>query len=526
MIRFENFRFRYSNSQRFALRDINLKIEDGEFVMLVGNSGSGKSTFLRAINSLIPHFYGGEYCGRVSVYGKNPENTAPRDMTKIVGTVLQDPENQLLMNEVGREIAFPLENMGLSAKEITKRVEDILNLLDIEHLRHRKIENLSGGEKQKVAIASAMAMHPRVLLLDEPTSQLDPKSAESIISLIERINDELGTSILLVEHRLENTVHRADRLIVLRDGEVIGDGEPRVIMEKLDMDALGIGYPPVARVARMFHKDYLPLTVKEARKVLEDVFLGVEIKEKEEMVESVVSIINLQFGYSGKKVLTGLNFDIPSRGVTGIIGRNGSGKTTLAKIIAGILKPQGGKIKYRVKKNEIGMVFQNPNLHVIGKSVYEDIAYTLRARNEKNVEERTMKVLKTLGLEELKDRNPLDLSGGERLLFALGTIIVFSPKLLILDEPTRGLSYGHKIKLEELLREYSKSRAILLISHDMELIAKLSSKVALLSEGKIVLEGNKREILSSSLSFSPQLNKLVQRYEGVDKRILTEEDLK
>ncbi len=534
MLRFENFSFKYSLGDKFALKDINLKIEDGEFVLVVGDSGSGKTTFLRSINGLIPHFYGGMYSGYVEVCGIKVRDTPPRELAKYVGTIFQDPENQVLMGDVERDIAFAIENMGLPPDEITKRVEEALDLVNIAGLRHRKIDTLSGGEKQKVAIASAIAMHPQVLLLDEPTSQIDPKSGEEILSLLERVNDELGLTIILVEHRLERTMHRADRLIVFHRGRIIGDGEPRIVVSRTDMDSVGVGYPPVTRIAKLKGIGSIPLTVKEGRKTLRDVFLKARLMDAVRNKRNVLmQLRSVYFSYGDRQVIRNLNLSVYEGEILGIIGRNGSGKTTLAKIIAKILKPDRGKILFRgknyynMKNSLVGLVFQNPNVHIMGDSVYDDLAYTLKARGERNVKDRVERIMKELGIESLRDRNPMDLSGGERMLVAIGTVAVAKPSLLILDEPTRGLSFSQKMKLSRFIKNYARRRSVILISHDMESVARTCERVAMISEGKIIMEGDRRDILSSSLTFSPQLNKVAQGFKslGVNQKILIEEDL-
>ncbi len=521
MIEFRDFSFRYPGGD-YALHNVNFKVEQGEFVLLAGDSGSGKSTLLRALNGLIPHFYSGEYCGKVVVYGLDPREIPPREISRYVGTVLQDPENQIVMSTVEREIAFPLENAGLKWEEIEKRVEDILDLIGINQLRDRKVDELSGGELQKVAIASAMAMHPRALLLDEPTSQLDPRSAEEILNLVTRFNEELGITVIMAEHRMENTLHRADRLIVLNRGEVVEDGEPRIIASRVDLDSLGVGYPQVSRIARMLGEEYLPLTVKEAWKTL-----GKKINPRDAKItakggDKIVELRRVSFSYGSRRVLEGIDLDIRRGEALGIIGRNGSGKTTLAKVIAGILEPQRGRVKYRIPKDSVGMVFQNPNLHVMGDSVRENLEYTLKARGENM--EKVKRSLEFLRIKHVEDRNPMDLSGGEKLLMALGTVLVFQPDLLILDEPTRGLSWKHKMHLAGIIEEYKREHGVILISHDMELVAKVADRVALMSSGRIVLEGSTPDMLSGTLTFSTQVNKLANLI-APGSRALREEDV-
>jgi len=520
MIEFNNFSFRYATSQNYALKDVDIRIFKGEFVVVVGPSGSGKTTFLRAINGLVPHYYGGTYKGVVKVWGLPVREKKPNELTKYVSSIFQDPENQLIMGTVERELAFPLENMGLENYEISRRIEEALEVLGISYLCHRKVDEISGGEKQKVAIASAIAMHPDFLILDEPTSQLDPSAAEDILSLLERLNDDLGIGIILVEHRMERTMHRADRLIVFKDGKIIGDGEPRVIASRIDMDSLGIGYPQVARVARYMGIQYLPLTVKEGRRVISNKIARIKrIDRKKRYGSTILEVQNVYFSYGTSPVIKGLSLKMRENEILGIIGRNGAGKTTLAKLITGTLKPAKGRIAiptgYRV-----GMVHQNPNVHLFEDTIYEDLIYF--ARDEKSVKA----IMKKLGIWELRNRNSRDLSGGERMLAAIASVAVLQPNILILDEPTRGLCYAYKKRLSNFLREYSSKRGVILISHDMETVARSVDRIALLSEGVIIAEGEREDIMPGALNYTTQLNKLLYSLPGnIDRRILVEEDV-
>ncbi len=533
MISITDFSFRYASSSRFALRNINLRIFPGEFVLVVGDSGSGKTTLLRSMNGLVPHFYGGEYAGSVKVEQKEVARTAPRELLSLVGSVFQDPENQILMSTVEKEIAFPLENLGMDERDVEKRVEEVLELVGIYHLRNRRIDTLSGGEKQKVAIASALSTYPRYLVLDEPTSQIDPNSAEELLSLLERLNDDLGMGIVLVEHRMERTMHRADRLVVLKDGEIVGNGEPRMIASKIDLDALGVGYPQVTRVARRMQLNYIPLTVKEGRKLLAPYLKNVSIREEKFACSEVLAEINsLHFSYGAGEVIRGLNLRICRGEVLGLMGRNGAGKTTLAKLLTGILKPSRGEIRIRGRRiQEIGererselvsMVFQNPNVHLFQDTVEEDVLFSLDKRKRKHAEE----VMRQLGIWEMRKRSGKELSGGEKMLAAIATIAAREPELLILDEPTRGLSFKFKLLLSRFLKKYAKKHSVILISHDVETIARTCNRVAILSRGRILVEGERREVLSSSMIYSTQLNKVVQGIPDARAlRILVEEDL-
>jgi len=520
MIEFDNFSFKYAISEDYALKSINLRIFKGEFVVVVGPSGSGKTTFLRAINGLVPHYYGGKIEGRVKIWDLLVHKERPSRIAKYVSSIFQDPENQLVMGTVEKEIAFPLENLGLEPREISKRVEESLEVLGISHLRHKKVDEISGGEKQKVAIAAAISTHPDFLLLDEPTSQLDPSAAEDVLSLLERLNDDLGIGIILVEHRMERTIHRADRLIVFRDGKIIGDGEPRVIVSQIDMDSLGVGYPQVARVAKHMGMEYLPLTVKEARRIISHRASSLKRKIiKKKYGQEILRIENIYFSYTSLPVIRGLSLRIRKNEILGIIGSNGAGKTTLAKLIVGILKPEKGKI-ILPPNVRVGMVHQNPNVHLFQDTIYEDLSYF--AKDEGKVKD----IMKRLGIWELRNRNSRDLSGGERMLAAIASIAVLEPEILILDEPTRGLSYAHKKQLSDFLKGYSKARGVILISHDMETIARTVDRVALLSEGTIIAEGKREEIMSGALNYTTQLNKLLcSLSDKIDRKILVEEDV-
>lgn len=530
MISFNNYSFRYASSSKFALRDINLKLFQGEFVLIVGDSGSGKTTLLRSMNGLIPHFYGGAYEGAVRIDGREVGKTPPKELLSLVSSVFQDPENQVLMSTVEKEIAFPLENLGLDEMAIERRVEEVLDLLGIYNLRGRKISTLSGGEKQKVAIASAIATYPRYLLLDEPTSQIDPNSAEELLSLLERLNDDLGMGIILVEHRMERTMHRADRLIVLKEGRIIGDGEPRMIASKIDLDSEGIGYPQITRIARKIGMKNLPLTVKEGRKALEKILKDVNPQENFSYGDILVDVHSLHFSYGQKRIIKNLNLRIRRGEILGLMGRNGAGKTTLAKLLSGLLQPSRGEIRIngkristlseRERSKLVSMVFQNPNLHLFQDTIEEDILFSVKEKGK------VEKIMKELGIWKLRKKSGKDLSGGEKMLAAIATIAVRGPELLILDEPTRGLSFKYKLLLSKFLRNYARNRAVMLISHDVETVARTCNRVAILSRGRIIAEGNRREIMSSSMIYSTQLNKVVQGIENMrERKILIEEDL-
>ena len=546
MIRIKDLTFHYADSPKPALRNVNLVIEDGEFILVTGPSGCGKSSLCRCLNGLIPHFHGGTIAGEVEVLGLDAIRQPTKKLATRVGMVFQDPENQLVAMDVEREIAFGLENLAFPKDVMAKRVEEALDTVGISGLRHRPVHELSGGEKQKVVIASTLALHPDVLVLDEPTSELDPKGAEEVLYIVQRLNDELGITVVLVEHRLDRVAHYADRMIVMDDGQVIADGRPRDILVKVDMMSIGIGVPPIVKMVRRlgsngFDPDHVPLTVKEGRSMLADVFRGARggsfPRTKAPQGKPVIEIDDLWHSYpEGLAALKNVSLRICEGEFVAIMGRNASGKTTLVKHINGLLKPTKGKVKVagiRTKDatvaelaRKVGFVFQNPNDHIFSDTVEDEIAFILKNLkfDSRDVAHRVDEMLKRFNLEAYRKQYPRSLSGGERQRVAMASILVAEPEVLILDEPTRGLEYGLKSELMRFLDEYrGRGRTVVLVTHDVETVAEHADRVILLSEGRIVVDGAKRDVLSRALFFSPQINRLVQAFEryGVPNDILT-----
>jgi len=544
MIEFNDFSFFYPDAKSPSLDNINVQISEGEFLVITGPSGGGKSTFLRSINGLIPNFYGGKISGEVIVHGKNASETPTNQMSELVGMVFQDPENQLISSRVEREIAFGMENLCFPESLMKKRIEEALDAVNISRLRNRITSELSGGQKQKVAIASALSMHPSILLLDEPTSELDPRSAEEVLNVIEKINDELGLTILLVEHRLERVIHHVDRMLLIDDGKLLYDGSPRKI-KSAHIENWKVGLPPVTRLSLHF-KDRLtnglPLTVKEARLSLKDVLSNpgknVTWSKKESSGKICLSMEKVYFSYDGEKdVLKNVSFNVYEGDMIALMGKNASGKTTLVKLMNGLVKQRKGKVLLFGKKisdyslddliQKVGIVFQDPNLHLFNDTVEEEVAFVLRnlEMDQKTIDKKVSDILKRFKIYEYRNSYPHDLSGGQRQRVALASVLVSEPEVLILDEPTRGMDYYLKQELISFLRE--KSKTVIMITHDVETAAEFADRVVLLSEGNIISDGNKRDVLSKALLFSPQINRLVQPYakNGIPDDTLTVEEI-
>lgn len=552
MIKIDNFTFYYGDAEEPALRDVNLRIEDGEFVLVTGPSGGGKSSLCRCLNGLIPHFYGGKVAGSVEVQGLDVIKHSPKEMATRVGMIFQDPENQLVTLDVEREIAFGMENLAFPRDLIAKRLEESLDTLGISGLRYRQVHELSGGEKQKVAIASVLALHPEILVLDEPTSELDPKSAEEVLAITQRLNDELGITVILIEHRLDRVIQHVDRLLVLDGGGVVADGSTREILSNSyqEITRLGVGLPPIIKLAQGLKNAGisiagLPLTVKEGRVMLNGLFqkpfeLPAQPEEKG-YGKAVINVEKLWYVYpEGPTALKSISLSVGEGEFLAIMGRNASGKTTLVKHFNGLLKPTKGGVtvdgidtrKATVAElaRKVGFVFQNPNDHLFADTVEEEIAFSLRNQGLEGdeIELRVDEMLRRFGLEDYRSQYPRSLSGGEKQRVALASVLAVQPKVLILDEPTRGMEYRLKSDLMGLLREYTnQGNTVILVTHDVETVAEYADRVILLSEGEIVVDGRKRDVLSRALLFSPQINRLVQAFGkyGVPDNILTVDEL-
>jgi len=550
------------------LRDINLEIQDGEFVLITGPSGGGKSSFCRCLNGLIPHFYGGEITGKVEVDGLDTMKHSTKEMATEVGMVFQDPENQLVAMDVEREVAFGLENLAFPFELMAKRMEEALDTVGIASLRHRTVNELSGGEKQRVAIASVLALYPNILVLDEPTSELDPKGAEEVLNVVERLNDELGVTVILVEHRLDRVTQHVDRMLVLDNGMIVSDGTPQSVLIDDKVSQSGIGIPPIIKLVQGLKDkgigiDNIPLTVKEGRAALAKVMplqakqgnlnlperkvITSEAKQSPRpfatlraSAQPMVEVKGLYHVYPGDLVaLRNISLKICEGEFVAIMGRNASGKTTLVKHFNGLLKPtkgdvtvdgvntKGTTIADLAKK--VGYVFQNPNDHLFADSVEQEIAFTLKNLGFKSegMESMIDQVLERFDLTQYRHRYPRSLSGGEKQRVAFASILVAQPKIIILDEPTRGMEYRLKVELMRFLDEYRENgNAVILVTQDVETVAEYGDRVILLSEGRTVVDGSKREVLSRALLFSPQINRLAQslNHYGVPSDVLTADE--
>jgi energy-coupling factor transport system ATP-binding protein len=474
------------------------------------------------------------------VGGVSTSDSDVKDIASDVGMVFQDPEGQLVTDSPESEIAFGLENMGIERMRMKKRVAEVLATLGLGPLRDRRLRELSGGEKQKVALASVLVMHPRVLVLDEPTSQLDPVSAEEFLATLKSLNDELGLAVLLAEHRVERCFHFADRVLLLGAGRVLFDGTPG----ELASWSLGkewVPLPPITRLFATMNGSPPPLTVKEGRMRVNRMAgakgpglpIGAPREERAPQQASqkdapLVEARNLWHVYGdGTEALKGVDLSIRDGEFVGIIGENGSGKTTLIKHFNGILKPSRGKVLVDgedIRGREVADIAatcailpQNPGNQLVSDTVEGEVLVTLEAQGVEEGSRAGMlsDVLALLDLERFRLRNPMDLSCGERERVALATVLVYEPRLLVLDEPTRGIDQETKDNLASYLSDYHrKGKSVVLVTHDLEFAASCCRRVLMLGGGSVLADGDKHSVLSDSLFFTTQYNKCFRDISG------------
>ncbi|MGH2812686.1 MAG: ABC transporter ATP-binding protein [Actinomycetota bacterium] len=510
MIRLEGVSYRYPDSETEVLAGVESAVEPGALTLVAGHSGAGKSTLLRSLNGLVPHFYGGHFSGRVWVDGTDTLTCRPRDLADRVGFVGQDPEEHAVAERLEDDIAFTLENLGFGRETMRKRIEEVLDALGISRLRDRKLETLSGGERQRAAIAAALVAMPAHLVLDEPTSQLDPQSAEEVIGAALRLRDEIGVTVVLAEQRLERVLQYAQELWVMNGGLVAG--EPREVLA-----ATTIG-PPIVKLGRALGWRPLPLNLREARSMVPSISRQEEPEPPRPAPgEAMAGAEGLEVRFGGRPVLGGIDLGLLRSEVVALMGRNGSGKTTLLRALAGLIRPERGRV---FSPGSIALVPQNPAALLFRSRVFDEIAATLHGRGREASRRAVEAEAEKFGLSDLLDRHPRDLSGGQRTRVAIAAAAAGDPDLILLDEPTRGMDEPGKALLEELAFGWAGSgRTVVLATHDVELAARVASRVVILSEGQVVVDAPPRSALARSLTFSTQMNKVF-----ADPRVLTVED--
>jgi energy-coupling factor transport system ATP-binding protein len=494
LITLEAISYRYPEAERPALSEITTAVEPGEVILLRGSSGSGKSTLLRCLNGLVPHSTGGQFHGRVVVCGLDTREHPPRELGTRIGFVFQHPDAQFVLEDVEAELAFGLENLGLSRPVMRKRVEEVIDQVGINPLRRRRIETLSGGERQRVAIAAALAMHPDALVLDEPTSQLDPQAAEDVLQVVLRLVAELGMTTVIAEHRVERIAPFVDRIWTL-DAGVLRDQAPRIAL------AEGGARPPVVDLALRAGWTPIPLGLRDARVHAQRLPADPPPRPSPARGEGdfrdgagpvMCRVEGLHHRYDGFPAVQGLSLTLRGGQVVALMGRNGSGKTTLLKLVAGLLRPQRGTVSL---DGIAAYVPQDADSLLFAPTVDEE----LRGQSAEVV----------APFAAWLHRYPRELSSGERQQLAIA-LMGARADLLLVDEPTRGLDPLVKRALSGYLRTRAGAgAAILVATHDVEWAARTADRVLLMADGEIYADGPPAAVLSDSLVFATQISKLV-----------------
>jgi energy-coupling factor transport system ATP-binding protein len=519
---------------------VDFEVPEGELVLLAGPSGVGKSTVLGAVGGLVPHFTGGTLSGRVTVAGRDTRTHRPRELADVVGTVGQDPLAHFVTDTVEEELAYGMESLGLPPAVMRRRVEEALDLLGLAGLRDRPLATLSGGQQQRVAIGSVLTPHPRVLVLDEPTSALDPAAAEEVLAVIQRLVHDLGTTVLMAEHRLERVVQYADRVALLP-----GPGEAPVLGSPADVMAVSPVYPPVVGLGRLAGWSPLPLTVRDARRRAAGLRERLDGRPQEPVPGArvpapaarperrrplrrgpaagaapapVAEVRGLAVRRERVQALRGVDLAVRPGETIALMGRNGAGKSTLLASLAGLVKPTAGAVQtggadpHRMPPRElvrrVGLVPQEPRDLLYADTVAAECA---AADRDAGAAPGTCRALVGELLPGVTDdTHPRDLSEGQRLALALAVVLSARPPLILLDEPTRGLDYAAKARLVAVVRKLAADgHAVVLATHDVELAAELAHRVVLLAEGEVIADGPTAEVVVSSPSFAPQVTKIL-----------------
>ena len=541
MIQIQELTFKYTGGKHNALENITLEIEKGDFVGIIGESGAGKTTLCNCINGLIPHHFTGDFYGSVKVDGDDTFDIDAGKLALKVGSVFQDIESQLTGYFVEDEILFGLENFGIPAAQIEERISSALETLGIEELRHREISTLSGGQKQKVVFAAILALEPQVLVLDEPTGELDPASSVQIFALLKKLNEEKGITIVIAEQKIMLLCEFVKKLIVLEKGTCVHYGEIRsTLTHQKEMEEAGINCPRVLTLTGKMEKEkLLPadctgegricLNAQEAAEIVKKVtmtkkdcrvkpdndmtkmsFSGLtrESQSNNDTTPPVLSFQHVSFSYNETANVKDLNVDIHKGDFTAIIGSNGAGKSTFSKLCNGLLKPSTGDVlvlgkntkkeKVSALAKHIGFLFQNPDRQICCSTVREEIAFSLRNNKipEAEIKTRVENTIKEFGFNP--DVEPFNMSRGQRQRLCLACLIALDPEILILDEPTTGLDYRECMEVMEKIRQLNqKGTSVIMVCHDMEVVLDFAKTIIVMNRGQIMGEGPARQVLGN-----------------------------
>lgn len=555
IISVKDLSYRYEVNAPLVLKDVNFSIQEGEFVAIMGPSGAGKTTLCLALNGIIPNFFGGKFYGEVRVLGHDTLERTVAQLAQDVGMVLQDPEMQLVTNSVEDEIAFGMENIKVLQSEMYERIREALNIVRLTGSEAKHPAMLSGGQKQRLAIAAAIALRPKVMVLDEPTSQLDPIGAEEVFSVIRDLNENHKMTVMLVTHDSERVAEYADRIILMDDGRIINDGTPDKIFQDLCLQPQSaVRLPQATEFYALFSRkvhpiDHFPILLSDAVDQTRKLWKRVEFRphlypeleiSSDNRGEAVISVEDLYFTYpDGTEALTGISLKIDKGECVAVIGQNGGGKSTLVKHFVRLLKPTHGEVKvfgedvlqYTTSQlaQRIGFVYQNPDAQIFSKTVEEEVAFgPINQLDDKaEVQRRVERALEDMDLVKVKDEHPLALSKGDRERVAVAAVLAMEPEVLIFDEPTTGQDTRGANRIMEMIRRLHKSgRTILIITHHLHLLPGYVDRVVLMGDGKLLADSSLRSIfhqtdmLRETFLSPPQIVQYVRELEKLGKSSL------
>jgi energy-coupling factor transport system ATP-binding protein len=491
----ENLSFRYRDRQSAAIHNISFDANPGEILLIAGASGCGKTTLIRCINGLIPRSYKGEISGRITVSGEEVKDWPLSRISQKIGTVLQDPERQILGTKVLNEVAFGLENLGMPREEILQRVQSALDVLEISHLRDRDTFTLSGGEKQKVALAGVVAMRPSLLLLDEPLASLDPASAWDSLNTVRLLANQ-GMTVLLVEHRVEDVLRiQPERVMFMSEGEIRYLGNLSGLSKVVNYREVKL---PADDIMELAKEDPAPVKLKLLPTAAE------AAPEK----EALVRFENVAFGYEpGQQVLHGINLEIKRGDIIAVLGPNGAGKTTFVKHAIGLLKPRSGRVLVNRQDTRqasvaeiagtLGYVFQSPSHMLFAPTVYEELSFGPKnlKHSQEQIETEVKEALQTVNLADKEKDPPLALSFGQQKRVSIAAILAMRSRILVMDEPTAGQDYQNYMNFMDAILEMPGFEAILFITHDVDLAVIYANRVLMIADGRLVADGTPQEVL-------------------------------
>lgn len=555
-IEIKGLSFTYKNSDSEVLKDVDLSIEEGKFTVIMGRTGAGKTTLAMLPNGIIPQLVEGTVKGTIIAGGKDSSKYRVQTMAREIGLVLQDPETQIFGRTVDEDTAFGPRNYLVPRDEIKERIKSALDKVRLDGYEKRQTSQLSGGEKQRLAIAGILAMDPSIIILDEPTSELDPIGREEIYSTMVSLQKDQKKTVVAVEHSSQEISEKADSIVVLSDAHVVWLGSPKDFFRELDLvERYGIKPLPVSKVGWELYKkgfiakEEIPLSVDDAYALVVKLLDGRKLgfspaeaprQERTKLIE--VNDVHYQYDKS-KEALKGVSFDIYEGDYVALIGQNGAGKTTLAKHFNSLFKPTSGRILVCGKdtRNEepntlaeqIGYVFQNPDNQIFSTSVYKEMEYGLKALklSEEEMSKRIHEIAKLLDIEKVLEEHPFSLGKGERQRVAVASILVLKPKILVVDEPTTGQDWDGIQNMMKLIDElHANGTTIVMITHDMDVVATHANRVIVMAKGSMVADGSVRDVFKQEKALKdayvarPQIPELSERL-GLESMALTAQEL-